>query len=112
MSAHTSPWKKQIRPSSGKLSDWDQRRNDALRRWSPLVEPQGGPVMPPRNIVMVIGTSDDVTPSDGGLALAEHWGVPTGNLFLRDQGHFSVGLGLERATAPLARLAEILGGRG
>jgi hypothetical protein len=34
--------------------------------------------------------------------------VPADNLFLRDQGHFSVGLGLERATAPLARLAEIL----
>jgi hypothetical protein len=82
-----------------------------LRRWSPLVEPHGKPVMPPGNIVMVIGTSDDVTPSDGGLALAEDWGVPTGNLFLRDQGHFSVGLGLERATAPLARLAEILGRR-
>ncbi len=80
----------------------------ALRRWSPLVEPQGKPVMSPANIVMVIGTSDDVTPTDGGLALAKDWGVPANNLFLRDQGHFSVGLGLERATAPLARLAEIL----
>lgn len=80
----------------------------ALQRWSPLVEPQGRPVMPPANIVMVIGTSDDVTPTDGGLALAKRWGIPADNLFLRDQGHFSVGLGLERAAAPLARLGEIL----
>jgi hypothetical protein len=81
----------------------------ALRRWSPLVEPQGRPVISPANIVMVIGTSDDVTPTDGGLALARSWRVPAGNLFLRNQGHFSVGLGLERAAAPLARLREILG---
>jgi hypothetical protein len=57
---------------------------------------------------MLIGTSDTVTPGAGGMALAQRWGLPAENLFLRDQGHFSVALGLERDAAPLARLAAIL----
>lgn len=80
----------------------------ALRRWAPLLEPQGGPVMPPDAIVMLLGTGDTVTPGAGGMALARRWGLPEENLFLRDQGHFSVALGLERDAAPLARLAAIL----
>ncbi len=58
---------------------------------------------------MVLGHSDDVTPTAGGLALAQRWGVPEPNLFARDQGHFSVSLGLLRDRAPLARIKEILG---
>jgi hypothetical protein len=80
----------------------------SLRRWAPLLEPQAPPAMPPDSIVMVIGTSDDVTPFDGGMALAQRWRLPAENLFLRRQGHFSVALGLEHDAAPLDRLAAIL----
>jgi hypothetical protein len=80
----------------------------ALRRWGPLLEPLEPPVMTPDNIVMVIGTSDVVTPFDGGMALARRWNLPAENLFLRRQGHFSVALGLEHDAAPLRRLAAIL----
>ena len=80
----------------------------ALRRWAPLLEPQAPPIMPPESIVMVIGTSDSVTPFDGGVALAQRWHLPAENLFLRRQGHFSVALGLEHDTAPLDRVVAIL----
>jgi hypothetical protein len=82
-----------------------------LRRWAPLLEPQTAPVMPPESIVMVIGTSDCVTPFDGGMALAQRWNLPAENLFKRRQGHFSVALGLEHDPAPLDRLVAILRGK-
>jgi hypothetical protein len=80
----------------------------AVQRWAPLLEPQESPVMPPESVVMLIGTSDTVTPGAGGVALARRWGLPAENLFLRERGHFSVALGLERDAAPLTRLAAIL----
>jgi hypothetical protein len=58
--------------------------------------------------VMVLGRADNVTPFAGGLALARQWQVPTENLFLRRQGHFTVALGLWRDAAPLRRLVDLL----
>jgi pimeloyl-ACP methyl ester carboxylesterase len=80
-----------------------------LRRWSPLLEPEGAPAVPPERIVMLIGTSDNVTPFRGGKALAERWALPEKNLFMRPQGHFSLALGLEHDAAPLSRLVAALG---
>jgi pimeloyl-ACP methyl ester carboxylesterase len=80
----------------------------AIQRWAPLLQPQGPPVMAADAVVMVIGTSDVVTPFDGGMALARRWAVPAENLFLRRQGHFSVALGIEHDTAPVERLVAIL----
>jgi pimeloyl-ACP methyl ester carboxylesterase len=83
---------------------------ETLERWLPLLEPAGPPAMGPECVVMLIGESDDLTPHEGGLALARAWGLPEANLFTRRQGHFSVSLGLLRDRAPLDRLFEILGG--
>jgi hypothetical protein len=80
----------------------------ALGRYAALTNPVDPPVMAPENIVMVLGTRDNLTPFAGGLALARRWGVPDSNLFLRDQGHFSVPVGMLTEPAPLRRLAEIL----
>lgn len=82
---------------------------EALRRWAPLLEPHGAPAVPSENIVMVIGTGDDVTPFPGGLALAERWGIRPENLFTRPHGHFSLSLGIEYDAEPLARLLAVLG---
>lgn len=82
---------------------------DELGRWLPLLEPRAPPVMDSSAVVMVLGHADDVTPSAGGKALARSWGVPEANVFARDQGHFSVSLGLMRDRAPLLRLKEIFG---
>jgi hypothetical protein len=80
-----------------------------IARYLPLMEPRGAPVVPPEKIVMVLGEADDLTPFEGGLALARRWQVPPANLFLRRQGHFSVAFDLARRPQPLDRLVEILG---
>ncbi|MGQ0664361.1 MAG: hypothetical protein ACT4P2_12445 [Pseudomonadota bacterium] len=80
-----------------------------LQPWRALSDPQGKPALDPAAIVMALGTADDITPYDGGLALADAWGVPEPNRFRRRQGHFSLALGLIRDDAPLRRLAAILG---
>ncbi|MEQ8354163.1 MAG: hypothetical protein RH942_01390 [Kiloniellaceae bacterium] len=85
---------------------WDAADIDG---YLPLMEPRGLPVMAADKIVMVLGEADDLTPFDGGLALARRWGVPPVNLFLRRQGHFSVAFDLARRPQPLDRLGEILG---
>ena len=82
---------------------------DVLLRWLPLLEPQQAPAMDPTRVIMVLGRADDVTPSAGGRALARRWQVPQANIFARDQGHFSVSLGIQRDRAPLERLKEIFG---
>jgi hypothetical protein len=81
-----------------------------LERWRPLLDPLGTPALDPQHIVMVLGAEDVVTPFEGGLSLAGRWGVPHRNVFVRQQGHFSVALGLTRRAAPLRRLVEILRG--
>jgi hypothetical protein len=79
-----------------------------LAPWQRFTDPAEPPALDPAAIVMVLGSSDDVTPYAGGRALAERWRVPAANRFVRWQGHFTVELGLLANAAPLARLAEIL----
>jgi len=74
-----------------------------LARWRDLLEPQGDPVMPPEDRVMLLGSHDSVTPYKSGLALARRWAVPRGNLFVANRGHFSTPLGLHRDDTPLRR---------
>jgi hypothetical protein len=72
------------------------------------MEPRGEPAVAPEKIVMTLGEADDLTPFSGGLSLARRWQVPPANLFLRNQGHFSVAFDLARRPQPLDRLAELL----
>jgi pimeloyl-ACP methyl ester carboxylesterase len=82
--------------------------HNELERWLPLLEPSAPPVMSPRNIVMILGEADDLTPFAGGLALARRWNVPPENLFQRRQGHFSAALGLLSDPAPIERIIAVL----
>jgi pimeloyl-ACP methyl ester carboxylesterase len=79
-----------------------------LRDWLPLLEPQGPPLTGPDRVVMVLGEADTVTPFAGGFDLAQRWGVPADNLFIRHQGHFSVALGLATDPAPVNRLLALM----
>ncbi len=88
---------------------WSQERLQPLAR---LTDPQVPPAVDPSRIVMVLGRKDDVTPYEGGRALATRWAVPAGNLFINWQGHFTVELGLIPDDRPLARMAAILRGAG
>jgi hypothetical protein len=79
-----------------------------LDHWRPLLEPREPPAVPPDRIVVVIGTSDDVTLAAGGDALVDAWDVPESNVFRSPAGHFSTSLGLARDTGPFRRLLEVL----
>jgi hypothetical protein len=79
-----------------------------IDRWRPLTDPRDPPPLDPRDIVMVLGTADDVTPFSRGAALAKRWRIPRESLFLRPMGHFSAALDLIRDPVPLRRLAERL----
>lgn len=81
---------------------------ESLRRFGSLTNPEGEPAIAPESIFVVLGTADDVTPFDGGVALAARWRVPAANQFHRPQGHFSLSQGLIPDNAPLLRFAEYL----
>lgn len=83
--------------------------SDETLTWlRPLTDPLGEPAMKPESIVMVLGRADRVTRFDEGRRLAENWRIPEENLFIRDQGHFSVPLGLMHDDAPLRRMRDLL----
>jgi hypothetical protein len=84
---------------------------ESLRRLGPLTNPEGEPAIARESIFAVLGTADDVTPFDGGAALAARWGVPAENQFHRPQGHFSLSQGLIPDNAPLLRFARHLHAR-
>jgi hypothetical protein len=77
-------------------------------RWRPLTDPHDEPPLDPADIIMVLGRVDTVTPFERGLRMARSWKIPEGNLFMRDAGHFSVSLDLNRDPAPLYKVAARL----
>lgn len=83
---------------------------EALARWSVQVDPEGDPALDPARIVLALGSTDDVTPFDGGLELARRWGVPEANLFVRDVGHFTSPMSLYRDPTPTRRFQTVLAG--
>lgn len=82
--------------------------DEMLQRLSPLTDPDDGPVVPPERIVMVLGRADSVTAFDEGRNLAHRWGVPSDNLFIRDQGHFSAAVGMIHDDAPVQLLYDLM----
>ncbi|MFQ5785017.1 MAG: hypothetical protein ACE5H8_09365 [Alphaproteobacteria bacterium] len=81
---------------------------EALTRLRPLSDPTGDPALAPEDMVVVLGSRDDVTPFTLGKALFARWKVPRENLFVRRQGHFSGTLGMLRDTRHFHRVLEIL----
>ena len=74
-------------------------------RWRPLTDPLEAPPLDPQDIIMVLGTADDVTPFQRGAALAKRWQIPPESLFLCPLGHFTSAINLIRDPLPLQRLA-------
>ena len=81
---------------------------EILARWRPLTDPVGMPAMDPDDVVMMLGSADEVTPFALGKELAAEWGVPPVNLFIRRQGHFSAAIGEFRDASHFIRLRDIL----
>ncbi|WP_119167841.1 alpha/beta hydrolase [Algihabitans albus] len=80
----------------------------ALARWVPLLNPMGGPVLPPERIRLLLGSADRLLPFAQGAALARCWNLPARRVTVRRQGHFSVSLGLLAEPAPLLDLLREL----
>lgn len=83
-------------------------RTDLIRQYMPLFEAEGQPIIPPENIVTVLGDHDNVTPFNSARTLIDEWNVPAENRFVYRRGHFSVPLGMMRDHAPLLKLRQIL----
>lgn len=79
----------------------------AVARWTRLLDASPRLATDPARTMLVLGAVDEITPYASGEALAKEWAIPDGNVWRRDQGHFSVSLGLTAAPAPLRR-AEAL----
>lgn len=86
-------------------------RTDLIRRYMPLLEAEGRPIIAPENIVTVLGDHDNVTPFNSARTLIDEWQVPAQNQFIYRRGHFSVPLGMMRDHAPLQRFRQILDAR-
>ncbi|MDP6952467.1 MAG: hypothetical protein QGF53_06865 [Alphaproteobacteria bacterium] len=87
------------------LSGWQAEDLDRMR---PLLDPEGPPATDVGRIVIVLGERDVIVPFESGIARAKLWGIPPENLFVRNQGHFGVSLGLTAAPAPLERFVALL----
>lgn len=97
---------------------WKSREMMMARGWTfetsgqymPVLDPSWDrpPVMPPQNIVSVLGKYDHVTPFDSGLGLLNAWSVPEPNRFIWRRGHFSVPMTMIRNTSPLNRFVDIM----
>jgi hypothetical protein len=92
-------------PQALAAAGWTREMFD---RWRPLTDPHDDPPLAPEDIVMVLGRVDTVTPFERGLKMARAWRLPEENLFLREAGHFSAALDLNRDPAPLRKVTQRL----
>lgn len=83
---------------------------ESIGRYMPLLDPVGDPVIPPENIVTVLGSRDDVTPFASARLTIEEWRVPQENRFIWRRGHFSVPVAMLRNRAPLHRFKAVIDG--
>ncbi len=85
---------------------------DLVRRHTAMIDPVRPPVMPASRIVSVLGARDVITPFNGGENLVRRWAIPSNNVFISDNGHFTIPMRLLRVTTPTERFAEILNSLG
>jgi hypothetical protein len=81
---------------------------DLARRHLSMIDPVRPPVMSPARVVSVLGNRDVITPFQGGETLVWRWNVPSENIFISDNGHFTIPMRLIRMTEPTERFASIL----
>lgn len=81
-----------------------------LAPWRAALAPTDRPAIAPERIISEIGRLDGVTPFADGSALADAWGLPPSNRFLRPHGHMGLPLRSMFDEGPADRLAEILRG--
>jgi hypothetical protein len=92
-------------PAEGLAHGWTAASVARLQR---LADPRRPPVVPADRIVSVLGQRDVITPFDGGETLVWRWNLPPENVFLFDNGHFTIPMRLARDPRPTRRFAEVL----
>ncbi|MHA1535985.1 MAG: hypothetical protein ACTSUD_00380 [Alphaproteobacteria bacterium] len=92
-------------PQAMEAAGWT---DEGFARWRALTDPQGEPALAASKIVSVLASRDDVTPFASGHELVRKWGIPSQNLFILRQGHFSLPLALLRDGRAFDRFAQIL----
>ncbi len=88
-----------------RAAGWSDPELQRVRR---LTNPAGPPVVDPSRVVVKLGRVDKVLPYAGGRNLVERWKVPSENVFVRRQGHFTIPIAMVRNDRALARLVDIL----
>lgn len=89
------------------MQSWSE---EELMKLASFIDADANPPLEPYQIVALFGRRDKVTPFlQGGEELIRKWQIPTNNLFVRDQGHFSAAFGFQANwMEPLGRLLEII----
>ena len=77
-------------------------------RYTSLLSLGERPVVAADMIVSVLGSADTVTPFAGAERYIARWGIPSENVFVSHQGHFSLPVGMMRDKRALTRFAEVL----
>lgn len=95
-------------PDALAAAGWSE---ETVAGWAHLLDAGPTPAVAPSRIVAVLGDVDRITPYASGEDLVRRWQVPDDQVFRRNQGHFTVSLGLTAAPEPLrACAAMVLGG--
>ncbi|RVU35836.1 hypothetical protein EOI86_11260 [Hwanghaeella grinnelliae] len=80
---------------------------ETVAHWARLLDAADSPCIPPDRICAALGTMDEITPFNSGRELIRRWNIPAGNWWVREQGHFSVGLGITAEPTPLHQAVSI-----
>ncbi|MBT8080470.1 MAG: hypothetical protein KJO31_17960 [Gammaproteobacteria bacterium] len=97
---------------------WKTAENSVEIGWTPelrdkffrQLDPLENPCVPADRTIAVLGTHDRVTPFPSGQRLVERLQLPSENIYIRRQGHFSTPVNLMRDKAPLTRFCQLLNG--
>lgn len=84
---------------------WTQ---ESLRLLRPLTDPIFPPACGSNRVVLVLGDRDTIAPPDRALDIAERWRIPSSQVHLRPQGHFSVHAGALVDQRPVAQFLDLL----
>jgi hypothetical protein len=91
-------------PDRLKAAGWTE---DTVSHWARLLDAADAPCIAPNRIFVALGTMDEITPFTSGRDLVRRWDIPAGNWWTREQGHFSVGLGIAAQPDPLQQAVAV-----
>ena len=92
-------------PAALAANGWSE---ESVAGWAPLLDAGDRPALSPSRILAVLGDVDQITPYQSGEDLVRRWNISAENVFRRNQGHFTVSLGLTASPDPLHRALDVV----